>query len=181
MNTKNIKHKSKFLSLVLRHKPEEINLVLDKNGWADIDELFEKSNARKVFFNMEILEEVVETNNKKRFTFNGDKTKIRANQGHSIDIDLELKPIQPPSELYHGTSIRNIESIQSKGIEKRNRQHVHMSLEKDTAENVGSRHGKPVILTIDTERMYSDGCHFFLSKNGVWLTDFVAPKYIKTL
>jgi len=178
MNTKDIKHKSKFLSLILRHQPEKINLKLDENGWADVDELIEKS--KKVHFDMDILEEVIETNNKKRFTFNEVKTKIRANQGHSINIDINLDPIEPPAILYHGTSIKNIDSIRSSGIDKRNRQHVHLSHELSTAKNVGSRHGKPIILNIDTQQMHKDGFLFYLSKNGVWLTDYIDPKYIKS-
>lgn len=180
MNAKDIKHKSKFLSLILRHQPEKINLTLDQNGWADIEELIEKSTKHKVYFTMEILKEVVETNNKKRFTFNEDLTKIRANQGHSINIDINLDPIEPPAELYHGTSIKNIDSIRATGIDKRSRQHVHLSHEISTAKNVGSRHGKPIILTIDSKQMHSDGCLFYLSKNGVWLTDYIDPKYIKS-
>jgi len=139
----------------------------------------EKSKAKKVYFDIDILTEVVETNNKKRFTFNEDKTKIRANQGHSIDIDINLDPMEPPAELYHGTAIANIDLIRASGIEKRNRQHVHLSHELDTAKNVGSRHGKPIILTIDAKQMQEDGCLFYISKNGVWLTDFIDPKYIK--
>ena len=180
MNTKNIKHKSKFLSLILRHKPEEISLSLDENGWAVINELIEKSKAKKVYFDIDILTEVVETNNKKRFTFNEDKTKIRANQGHSIDIDLNLEPMEPPTELYHGTAIANVDSIRKSGIEKRKRQHLHLSHELDTAKNVGSRHGKPIILVIDSKQMYEDGCLFYFSKNGVWLTEYIDPKYIKS-
>lgn len=181
MKNNEIKRKSKFLSLILRHQPEKINLTLDENGWADVEELIDQSKKNKVFFTMGILEEVVETNNKKRFTFNEDKTRIRANQGHSINIDIGLEPIRPPEELYHGTTIKNLASIQSTGIDKRNRQHVHLSHELDTAKNVGSRHGKPIILTIDSQQMYLDGCSFYLSKNGVWLTDYIDPKYIKSI
>lgn len=178
MNDKNIRHKSKFLSLILRHQPEKIGLELDKNGWADIDDLIAKSIQHKVYFDLEILDEVVRTNNKKRFTFNEDKTRIRANQGHSIDIDIQLKPLRPPAILYHGTARRNLDSILASGIDKRSRQHVHLSHELGTAHNVGSRHGKPIILHIDAQRMHADGCLFYFSKNEVWLTDFIDPKYI---
>ncbi|MDF1698029.1 MAG: RNA 2'-phosphotransferase [Saprospiraceae bacterium] len=181
MDNRELKHKSKFLSLILRHKPQTIGLTLDKNGWANVEELIEKAKTKKLFYTLEVLEEVVEQNNKKRFTFNEDKTKIRANQGHSLNVDMEFKPIAPPSTLYHGTSIRNIDSIRSTGIEKRNRQHVHLSHEESTAVNVGSRHGKPIVLHIDAAQMHEDGFHFYLSKNGVWLTDYIDPKYIKTL
>lgn len=178
MNEIENKRISKFLSLILRHQPETIHLHLDENGWADVEELITKSARKRVHFTMEELDEVVETNNKKRFAFNEDKTKIRANQGHSIDIDLALIPQQPPEYLYHGTAESNISSIMEKGIEKRSRQHVHLSADKDTATKVGMRHGKPVILTIRTGKMSEEGIQFYLSDNGVWLTDFVDTKYI---
>lgn len=178
MNETEKKKISKFLSLILRHQPEAIHLELDENGWADIEELREKSARNKINFTLEELDEVVETNNKKRFAFNEDKTKIRANQGHSIDVDLALTPQQPPEYLYHGTAEINIPSILEKGIEKRSRQHVHLSSDKETATKVGMRHGKPVILTIRTGLMFQEGIEFYLSENGVWLTDFVDAKYI---
>ncbi|WP_419494358.1 RNA 2'-phosphotransferase [Chryseobacterium bernardetii] len=178
MNEIETKRISKFLSLILRHQPETIGLKLDENGWADVEELRERSAKKKVYFSLEELDEVVETNNKKRFAFNEDKTKIRASQGHSINIDLALEALQPPDFLYHGTAEANISSILEKGIEKRNRQHVHLSADKETATKVGMRHGKPIILTIRTGKMYEDGIAFFQSANGVWLTEFVDPKYI---
>ena len=178
MNEQQKKRISKFLSLILRHQPETINLTLDENGWANVDELREKCSKRNINFTLEELDEVVETNDKKRFIFNEDKTQIRANQGHSIDIDLALKPQQPLEFLYHGTAQTNIDSILEKGIEKRNRQHVHLSQDKETATKVGMRHGKPVILTIRTGKMFEDGILFYLSENRVWLTDFVDAKYI---
>ena len=172
------KKTSKFLSYILRHHPELINLNLDENGWANVDELITKSTNDSQGFTFEELDEIVETNDKKRFIFNEDKTRIRANQGHSIDINLALIPQQPPEFLYHGTAQSNIDSILEKGIEKRNRQHVHLSEDKETATKVGMRHGKPVILTINTEKMFDDGIEFYLSENNVWLTDFVDIKYI---
>ncbi|MBK1894793.1 RNA 2'-phosphotransferase [Chryseobacterium paridis] len=178
MNEIENKRISKFLSLILRHQPETIHLKLDENGWADVEELITKSAHNRMHFTIEELDEVVETNNKKRFAFNKDKTKIRANQGHSIDIDLALIPQQPPEFLYHGTAEINIGSIMNKGIEKRSRQHVHLSADKDTATKVGMRHGKPVILTIRTGKMFEEGIQFYLSNNGVWLTDFVDAQYI---
>jgi putative RNA 2'-phosphotransferase len=169
---------SKFLSLILRHQPETIDLILDENGWANVDELREKCSKHKISFTLEDLDEVVETNDKKRFIFNDDKTKIRANQGHSIDVDLALKPQRPPEFLYHGTAQNNVDSILEIGIEKRKRQHVHLSQDKETATKVGMRHGKPLILTIKTGKMFEDGILFYLSENNVWLTDFVDSKYI---
>lgn len=178
MNEKHKKNLSKFLSLLLRHQPEIINLNLDENGWADVKELQEKCVKQNQDFTLEELDEIVETNDKKRFIFNEDRTKIRVNQGHSIAVDLALKPQQPPEFLYHGTAENNVNSILEKGIEKRNRQHVHLSNNKDTASKVGMRHGKPVLLTIMTGKMHLDGIVFYLSENNVWLTDFVDPEYI---
>lgn len=179
MNEQQKKKISKFISLVLRHKPEVINLKLDENGWTDVAELIAKSKRDShEGFTFEELNEIVETNDKKRFIFNEDKTKIRANQGHSVDIDLVLKPKQPPEFLYHGTAQSNIDSILEKGIEKRSRQHVHLSQDKETATKVGMRHGKPTILIIKTQEMFNDGIEFYLSENNVWLTDFVDAKYI---
>ncbi|WP_265426678.1 RNA 2'-phosphotransferase [Chryseobacterium sp. YIM B08800] len=178
MNEQHKKKTSKFLSYVLRHHPELINLNLDENGWANVDELITKSTNDSQGFTFEELDEIVETNDKKRFIFNEDKTRIRANQGHSIDINLALIPQQPPEFLYHGTAQSNIDSILEKGIEKRNRQHVHLSQDRETATKVGMRHGKPIILTINTEKMFDDGIEFYLSENNVWLTDFVDIKYI---
>jgi len=179
MNEQKNKKTSKFLSYVLRHHPELIGLNLDENGWAEVDELIIKSKRDSYQeLTFEELDEIVETNDKKRFIFNEDKTRIRANQGHSIDINLALKPQQPPEFLYHGTAQSNIDSILEKGIEKRNRQHVHLSQDKETATKVGMRHGKPVILTIKTMEMFEEGIEFYLSDNNVWLTDFVDTKYI---
>lgn len=178
MNEIQKKKTSKFLSYILRHHPELIDLNLDENGWANVDELITKSTNDSQGFTFEELDEIVQTNEKKRFAFNEDKTKIRASQGHSIDIKLALIPRQPPEFLYHGTAQNNLESILEKGIEKRNRQHVHLSQDKETATSVGMRHGKPVILTIKTKEMFDAGIDFFLSDNDVWLTDFVDAKYI---
>ncbi len=178
MNEQQKKKTSKFLSYVLRHHPELINLNLDENGWANVDELITKSKNDSQGFTFEELDEIVQTNDKKRFIFNEDKTRIRANQGHSIDINLALIPQQPPEFLYHGTAQSNIESILEKGIEKRSRQQVHLSQDKETATKVGMRHGKPIILTINTQKMFEDGLKFYLSENNVWLTDFVDATYI---
>lgn len=167
---------SRLLSLVLRHKPESIGLHIDSNGWAKVDELLKKANI-----DMETLEDVVATNNKKRFAFNDDKTKIRANQGHSIKVDLELESLKPPNYLYHGTSTRFLKSIYEQGLVAGRRQQVHLSSNSETALNVGSRHGKPIILVIDTKSMFADGYKFYLSQNNVWLTDYVPAKYFCSL
>jgi putative RNA 2'-phosphotransferase len=166
------------LSYILRHHPELIDLNLDEKGWANVNEIIAKSANDNQGFTFDELNEIVETNDKKRFVFNEDKTRIRANQGHSIGIDLNLKPQQPPELLYHGTAQANVDSILKNGIEKRSRQHVHLSLDIETATKVGMRHGKPIILTISTGKMFEDGILFYLSENNVWLTDFVNPCYI---
>lgn len=181
MNEKRKTHISKFLSLVLRHKPEEINLVLDENGWANIADLIEKAVKSGTEFTIEELEEVVETSDKKRFSFDETKTKIRANQGHSIVVDVEFEEKTPPPILYHGTAERNLDSIFKTGLEKRERHHVHLSSETDTARAVGTRYGKPVILEIDAAQMAANGFKFYVSANGVWLVDKVPPEFLKVL
>jgi putative RNA 2'-phosphotransferase len=126
---------------------------------------------------VEILEEVVAENDKKRFAFNEDKTKIRANQGHSIAIELNYSPVEPPEFLFHGTAIKNMDSIKKSGIIKGNRHQVHLSLDKETATNIGKRHGKPVILVVQSKAMHEAGYQFFVSENGVWLTEFVPAEF----
>ncbi|MFM2307588.1 MAG: hypothetical protein RLZZ367_2257 [Bacteroidota bacterium] len=175
---KKLTHTGKFISLVLRHKPEEIGLQLDANGWADVNELIEKLNAKGAGIDFEILNEIVATNNKKRFAFNDDKTRIRASQGHSIEVDVELQHATPPDVLYHGTAEKNLASIMAGGLNKQQRLHVHLSAQYDTAINVGSRHGKPVVLQIDAAAMSRDGIVFYLSQNNVWLVDEVPVMYI---
>jgi putative RNA 2'-phosphotransferase len=137
---------SKLLSLVLRHSPEAINIVLDSNGWTDVDTLLQRMNANGTVMTKEILEYVVSTNSKKRFVFNEDKTRIRANQGHSVEVDLGYEPKEPPAVLYHGTATRNLDSIMKTGLEKRQRHHVHLSTDVNIALQVGQRYGTPVIL-----------------------------------
>ena len=175
MNKNNIIKTSKFLSLILRHKPQTIGLKLDAHGWVDIDEIIEKSKVIKL--TKEIIDEIVAQNNKQRFIIEGNK--IRANQGHSIDVDLEFKAVTPPETLYHGTATRFLESIMQTGLNKQKRQHVHLSKEIETAIAVGKRHGKVVILEVNAEKMFEDGYEFYLSENGVWLTDVVPTDYIK--
>ena len=175
MNTTKI---SKFMSLVLRHKPEAANLKLDQEGWADINELIKAINRRGHHIGYKELEKIVETNDKKRFIISECGCKIRANQGHSININLNLNPIEPPEILYHGTATRFLTSIFTTGLTKQSRQHVHLSKDRLTATKVGSRHGKPIILEIASAEMYRKGYTFYLSENGVWLTDSVPIEYI---
>jgi putative RNA 2'-phosphotransferase len=173
-----LKHISKLMSLVLRHKPAEIGLRLDENGWADVQELIQQLNGKSIKIDQAILNEIVGSNDKQRFAFNDGKTKIRASQGHSIIVDLHLTPTEPPEYLYHGTTTRFLESIMAIGLQKQNRQHVHLSATVDTAAAVGSRHGKPVILTVKAGAMHTAGFGFFLSENKVWLTNSVPIQYI---
>ncbi|WP_420320860.1 RNA 2'-phosphotransferase [Flagellimonas sp.] len=176
MNEKSKKQISKFLSLVLRHQPEKVGLMLDPRGWANVSDILEKSELK---FTFQQLEEIVETNDKQRFCFNQDKTKIRANQGHSLKtVDLDLRPKVPPVFLYHGTIAKFIPQIEQSGLKKMSRQHVHMSQDRDTAIKVGSRRGKPMILRIRALDMHIQNFPFFLSENGVWLTDEVPSTFI---
>lgn len=148
---------SKFLSLVLRHKPEEIGIQLDANGWTDVNVLLEKMNAYGKQIDFETLEVILEINNKKRFGFNEDKSLIRANQGHSVEIDLGYKTKIPPKRLFHGTGAKYVDRIYKTGIKKKNRHHVHLSKDVETALSVGQRHGKPVIFEILTDEMTKEG------------------------
>lgn len=177
----NDKHKktSKMISLILRHNPGFINTSLDENGWLSVDELITGIRSKGINIDRKTLEEIVDTNNKKRFAFSEDQMQIRANQGHSIDVDVELKEVEPPEFLFHGTVDRFMQNIRKKGLLKMNRQHVHLSKDRETAVNVGSRRGKPIILTVRTGAMHRDGYSFYLSENGVWLTDHVKPKYLE--
>lgn len=170
---------SKFLSLVLRHQPETIGIHLDHNGWTDVDELIEKSNIYGVKFDRETLNHIVETNPKKRFAFNDTFDKIRASQGHSIEIELGYTNQKPPEILYHGTGEKSVQSIIDTGLEKRSRQHVHLSSDIETAIKVGQRHGKPYVFKVLAGQMYNNNFQFFISDNGVWLTDNVPTKYLK--
>ncbi len=169
---------SKFLSFVLRHKPEEIGIHLDQNGWVDVSDLIEKANNHGVKFDREILDRVVATNAKKRFAFNATLDKIRASQGHSVEIHLGYTTQMPPEILYHGTGERSVPSILENGLEKRQRQHVHLSIDFETARKVGQRHGKPFVFKVLAAQMHNDNFQFFLSDNGVWLTEYVPAKYL---
>lgn len=170
---------SKFLSYVLRHRPDSIGLTLDGNGWADVAELLACSQANGKRLTKELLQNVVAENDKKRFEFSGNGQKIRASQGHSLRVELAYQPKQPPAILYHGTVAKFLDAILEKGLIKMSRHHVHLSEDFATAQNVGSRRGKPLILTIRAREMYRLGHVFYLSTNGVWLTDHVPPAYLE--
>jgi len=174
----NNKKISKFLSLVLRHKPEVIGLNLDENGWAETQDLLEKLEINNKKINLKELEEVVSNNDKKRFAFNVDKTKIRASQGHSVQVNLGYTSVEPPQILFHGTATRFLDSIQKQGLLKGNRHQVHLSKNLNTATNVGSRHGNVVVLKVKALEMHKAGFEFFVSENQVWLTDHVPIEYL---
>jgi putative RNA 2'-phosphotransferase len=177
---KSLTSTSKFLSLVLRHQPEMIGMQLDAEGWLPIDELIENANRQGKQLSLELLHEVVASCEKKRFALSEDGLKIRANQGHSVrDIELNLEAVAPPSVLYHGTVAAFLDSIRAHGLLKRSRNHVHLSADVETAKKVGARRGKPVILTIRSEAMHESGYTFYLSANGVWLTDAVPVLFIE--
>lgn len=176
-DTKNDKKTSKFLSLVLRHKPEEIGLALDDNGWAKVDELLKKAKGHHTF-SLEDLQRVVADNDKQRFAFSEDGKRIRANQGHSVEVALKLEAATPPCVLYHGTATRFVDSIMKEGLKPMQRHAVHLSELVHTAVAVGSRHGKVVLLWVDAKAMVADGFSFSRSANGVWLTDAVPPEYL---
>lgn len=169
---------SKFLSFVLRHKPDAIGLRLDAQGWADVADLIERANAAGTRFELADLEAVVETNDKKRFTLSDDGKRIRAAQGHSVTVELDLPPQTPPDILYHGTADRFLPSILSQGLTPQGRHQVHLSRDRATAHAVGQRHGKPVILSVDAAAMQSAGHTFHVADNGVWLTDHVPPAFL---
>ena len=175
-----LKRTSVFISLILRHKPEVIGISLDRHGWANVQELIDGINKiGKYSIDMPTLEEIVRTDNKQRYSFNEDKTKIRANQGHSINVDVELKETVPPEILYHGTGEKNVDSINAEGLKPKSRLYVHLSKDIDTAIKVGSRHGKPVVYKISAGEMHRQGYQFYLSENGVWLTKIVPADFIK--
>ena len=170
---------SKFLSLVLRHHPETIGIILDENGWTDVKTLISKMNQKGASVDFPLLKHIVDTNTKKRFAFNDTFDKIRASQGHSIEIDLGYPAKTPPEILFHGTAQKSVGSILTNGLQKMDRQHVHLSLNIETATNVGQRHGKPFIFEVLARQMHEDGYTFYLSENGVWLTDNVPVAYLK--
>ena len=171
---------SRFISLVLRHKPQEAGLSLDSHGWANVSELL-RGVSRRYPLTMKLLEEIVRSDEKQRYSFNSDKTKIRANQGHSIPVDVEPQECEPPELLYHGTGRQFLRNILSKGLLHQSRLYVHLSPDIETAKMVGIRHGSPVVLIVQSGRMYQDGFRFYLADNGVWLTEHVPAKYLRVL
>lgn len=175
---KDLTNTSKYLSLILRHKPEAIGITLDEHGWADVGLLIEGIGKTHPF-DRETLEEIVRTDNKKRYSFNDDKTLIRANQGHSIPVDVELPVEEPPEYLWHGTGQKFEVSIDKMGLIPKSRLYVHLSADRETAVKVGSRHGDPIVYRVDTGRMAGDGYIFYRSVNGVWLTKEVPAGYLE--
>ena len=173
---------SKFLSLILRHKPETIDITLDSHGWADVEELILKVNQTGHYtLDKALLEEIVRTDNKQRYALSEDHSRIRANQGHSIQVDVELEEKIPPDILYHGTGEKSVASILEQGLLPQSRLYVHLSPTSEIARQVGSRHGKPAVFQVDAGKMSVDGIPFYLSKNGVWLVKEVPPKYLTRL
>jgi putative RNA 2'-phosphotransferase len=170
---------SKFLSLVLRHQPQTIGIELDSEGWVDVDELLAGCGRHGRQITLEQLQEVVDTNEKRRFAISADGRRIRANQGHSLEVDLGLAPVEPPQWLYHGTVAKFLDSIRRQGLLKGNRQHVHLSADHETAQRVGQRRGQPVVLLVEAERMARAGHFFYRSENGVWLVDAVPAEYLQ--
>jgi len=174
---------SKFLSMVLRHKPYSIGITLDDEGWVDVQKLIDNASIYQKDKKLEpltkdLLDEIVDTNEKRRFEYSDDGWKIRARQGHSVDVELGYESKQPPKHLFHGTAKRFAPAIRANGLDKRKRHHVHLSEEHDTAVKVGQRHGKPFVLRIDCAAMSKDGYDFFETENNVWLVDDVPAKYI---
>lgn len=166
---------SRYISLILRHKPEEIGITLDEHVWANVSELLSG-----VGIDMSTLEQIVITDDKQRYSFNEDKTLIRANQGHSIPVDVELDEVAPPEYLWHGTGEKYAKDIGNMGLIPKSRLYVHLSSDIETALAVGKRHGAPVLFWIDASKMYHDGFKFYLSKNGVWLTKHVPVEYLSS-
>jgi putative RNA 2'-phosphotransferase len=180
-NDKKLTSISKFLSLVLRHEPQRIGLELDAAGWTEVDDLLAKCSLAGRPIDRDTLLQVVETSDKQRFALSADQSRIRANQGHSIDVALGLEPRDPPPVLYHGTARRSLESILRTGLNRGERHHVHLTEMLTTARAVGQRYGEPVLLQIDAARMHAQGHHFYCSDNQVWLCDAVPVRYIEVL
>lgn len=179
MNDKNKTKISKFLSLILRHQPEVVGLKLDENGWVSVEKLIKACAGYGKKFSLAELKEVVETNDKKRFAFDETGKKIRASQGHSLEIEIEFEEKMPPKILFHGTAEKNVGAIYADGLKKMSRHHVHLSADVETAKKVGTRHGKPVIFKIETEKMLAENFKFYVSANGVWLVENVPPQFLE--
>lgn len=181
MNDKSLYRASRFLSLILRHRPDKARITLNDEGWTDVDALLEALTAKGYAISRDDLNRIVAENDKKRFSFSDDRTLIRASQGHSVEVAFDFPPVAPPERLYHGTVERFLDSIRQRGLKPKNRHHVHLSPDRETAEKVGARRGPPIILTIHAEIMNNDGHEFYRSDNGVWLTDCVPARYIKEI
>ena len=180
-NNKFYKKVSKTISYGLRHCPEELCLNMDENGWVKVSELLDGLSSKDIGISKQELEMIVSSDEKQRYSFNENKTMIRANQGHSINVDLQLQEAEPPEFLYHGTSDRFIDNIMNSGIMSMSRQYVHLSNDVDTAKKVGSRHGKPVVIKIKALQAYKDNVPFYLSENKIWLTNFIDKKYLEII
>ena len=179
LNKKQMVRTSKFLSLVLRHQPDAAGITVDAHGWAEVGALLRGMTDAGVPCDLQALREIVRTDEKQRYTFNEDGTKIRASQGHSFPVDLGLTQTDPPQYLWHGTATRFLADIMQEGLKPMSRQYVHLSPDAETAYRVGIRHGKPVILQVDALRMVQDGMKYYRAENGVWLTDAVPPQYLQ--
>ncbi len=179
MNNSRLVKISKYLSRHLRHRPDSIGIQLAPGGWVPVSELLDACQKYNFPFQLAELKQVVAQNDKQRFSFDSTGTLIRANQGHSVEIDLQLEAVIPPDILYHGTSIGAVNSILKEGISKMSRNHVHLSIDIQTARKVGSRHGIPAIFIVDATAMCSDRHTFYCSENGVWLVDFVPQNYLR--
>ena len=173
-----VRDTSKYLCLILRHKPETIGITLDAHGWANVNDLIKGVNKTHKL-DMEMLEEIVATDDKQRYSFNEDKTMIRANQGHSVNVDVELEEVEPPEYLYHGTATKYMDSIWKTGLAPKSRLYVHLSADTETATKVGERHGKPIVFRIRSKCMYLQGHKFYKSANGVWLIKEVPAEFIE--
>jgi putative RNA 2'-phosphotransferase len=169
---------SKFLSLVLRHEPGLIGITLDTAGWVSVDELLRACGDYGQPLTLEALRALVEGSDKRRFSFSEDGRRIRANQGHSVPVELGYSPASPPAILYHGTVEKFLLSIMEEGLKRGARHHVHLSPDEETALKVGARRGKPLVLKVESGKMHADGYDFFISTNGVWLTEHVPTKYL---
>ncbi|MCU0491642.1 MAG: RNA 2'-phosphotransferase [Chloroflexaceae bacterium] len=181
MNEQRLIKISKYLAKVLRHEPERVGLTLQSGGWVHVDVLLAALARHNFVLSRAELEEMVAWNPKQRFSFDETGTRIRANQGHSVAVDLELEPTEPPTLLYHGTATQNVSAIQREGLKKMNRHHVHLSADVETAHRVGARHGKPVIFAVDAAALHAAGVCFYRSANGVWLVEAVPPEYLSAL
>ncbi len=172
---------SKYLSKHLRHQPKDLGLLLEPGGWVLLDDLMLALERRNFFVTREEIFEVIAKSDKQRFSLNEDQTKIRANQGHTVAVDLQLESLPPPEILYHGTGEKSAASILERGLQKMQRHHVHLSADTETAIRVGRRHGRPVIFEIAAEKMAQSGFDFFCSTNGVWLVEMVPPTYLQII